>query len=182
MKKWEKLMEKIDDMVEQGKGTLYERVKILSEVYDDPQFNADIVEQKGNATELLNSKVNDLWVRGHFMDLYQMFKMFPKKEEWVKGDLQKMQQQMLIKLVEESRQKKNGKQTVTVVNGKPVVTITPKTEEELEKEKIKKETVQSWKERALAAEQRIRELEAEIRFLKRENRDIKILFKKSKAA
>lgn len=171
MKKWEKLMEKIDDMVEQGKGTLYERVKILSEVCDDPQFNADIVEQKGNATELLNSKVNDLWVRGHFMDLYQMFKMFPKKEEWVKGDLQKMQQQMLIKLVEESRQKKNGKQT-----------ITPKTEEELEKEKIKKETVQSWKERALTAEQRIRELEAEIRFLKRENRDIKILFKKSKAA
>lgn len=101
--RWQSLMVKADKVAKDGKGSLWERVKLLSQVFDDPQFK-EAMETEGKKPGLvMNDKVADTFT--NFAELYAMLKKFPTKEEWATGDLPRMRDQMRDKLIDEQKKK-----------------------------------------------------------------------------
>lgn len=106
---WKTLLDQHEKLRSKSGVTLYDRVALLIRVYEDPHFLNDMKEQKKSPVEVVDKCVNDTCA--NFTELYQIFKMFPKRQQWVSGDLNSMRLQMLEKL--RSEQKKNSKSKTT---------------------------------------------------------------------
>lgn len=95
-KPWIILMERHDLLAQHNRADIFDRTDILSQVFDDPEFSRDIAKSKQNPLDLLNKKVSDTCA--DFMQLYQMRKLFPRKSQWVAGNLSEMRQRMIESL------------------------------------------------------------------------------------
>jgi hypothetical protein len=108
---WKALLKQHDKLKKQASGTTFDRITLLKKVSEDSFFLAATLKDGKVWTEELDSRVSDTCA--NITELFQMLKMFPKKAQWVNGDLSTMRTQMLEKIREE-QQKLKGKKT----NGK----------------------------------------------------------------
>jgi hypothetical protein len=106
---WKELLKQHDKLVRQSGGTLYERVSLLVRVYEDPHFAADMQKASKSPVEELSARVRDTCC-ANFLELFQMFKLFPSRKEWEGGNLADMR----LKMLETLRSQKDKAQT----NGK----------------------------------------------------------------
>lgn len=88
MKKWETLLRKAMGLARENRADLYERVKVLAQVFDDPMFKRDMMRQGKQPGVFLNSVVEDTFTT--FSELYAMIRMFPSKDQWKNGDLREL--------------------------------------------------------------------------------------------
>ena len=86
--KWELTLKKVDALIAESNGSLYDRAVMLKEVWDDPGFlefhNRDI----DKAEEHLNEKLGDYGVT--IFDCISLLKHFPDRMRWTGGKLREM--------------------------------------------------------------------------------------------
>ena len=87
-KKWQTLLARADRAAREGKGSLFDRVSLLAQVLEDPQFKADMLREQRKPMVVLNAKVEDTFT--NFAELYAMLKAFPDRARWEGGDLPAM--------------------------------------------------------------------------------------------
>ncbi len=148
-KKWQLLMEKADLVSKEGKGSLWERIKILSQVSEDQQFKDDTIAAGNKPGVILNEKVNDTFAT--FSELFVMFKEFPNREQWADGDLPRMRSE--LRKILTARQSPDG---TAAANG----------EHQEVKIKANGDRRLSWKQKYLELEARYNSLLVENRSLK----------------
>jgi len=90
---WKTLLQRHDKMVVKGNALIYDRIVILRQVNDDPQFKRDNLAEGISPADLLNAKVSDTCAS--FIELVHMVKLFPDREQWLKGNLADMQRLMI---------------------------------------------------------------------------------------
>lgn len=85
---WKLKLEKARELVGKSNAGLYDRVKLLVEVYEDPDFLDfhDNVYDKAEAE--LDKALGDYGIC--FLDAMDIMKHFPKKAEWKGGNLREM--------------------------------------------------------------------------------------------
>jgi hypothetical protein len=93
MKTWQRLLAKAEKLIRGGNSSLYQRVVLLAQVFDDPEFGRDAAAEGTNPLGMLNDKTSDTCA--NFTELYQMLKMFPSKDQWVNGNISEMRLQMI---------------------------------------------------------------------------------------
>lgn len=106
-KGWELLLEQHDKLVQQSNAGLYDRVKILAKVFEDSQFGKDMLKLGQTAEQRLHECVTDTCA--NFTELYQMLKLFPKRNQWQSSSLSQMRTTMLATLREKNKGKKEEK-------------------------------------------------------------------------
>ena len=112
MKTWEKNLERGRRLAGKGRTTLFERVAVLSKVFDDADFKQDMLKDGKNPGEVLSEVCEDTCC--NFTELYQMLKMFPQKEQWASGNLMEMK----IALIDSVRSRNGKNKEESKVNGR----------------------------------------------------------------
>lgn len=112
MKTWEKNLERGRKLASKGKSALFERVVVLSEVFNDSIFKQDMMKNGKNPGEVLSEVCEDTCC--NFPELNQMLKMFPKKEQWASGNLMEMK----VALIDSIRSRNGSKVKEADDNGK----------------------------------------------------------------
>ncbi len=95
-KKWERLYDKAISMAREGKGSLYDRVKVLVEVAKDNEFVEDMASKNEKPMVFLSKVVEDSFTT--FSELQTMLINFPERESWMSGDLRSMRQELIEKM------------------------------------------------------------------------------------
>lgn len=149
---WKTLLEKHDKLVAKSNVTLFDRVKLLKEVFDDPSYKMDCRSSGRRETEMLDLRLTDTCAS--FGDLHRTIKLYPNRDQWKNGNLSRM----IIDAAEVVRAEARERNQALEVPGS-------------------KDQKLSWKQRALVAEGRVRELEGEVRELKAEVRTLRDLMK-----
>ena len=90
-KRWSQKIAQHDALLLEGAGLLYERVKILQEVHDDPEFRDEMRAQNKDVYEFLDMKLGDTGQT--YTVLVAVMEHFPGKHQW--------QGQQLIRMVAE---------------------------------------------------------------------------------
>lgn len=90
---WKFLLSKHDSLVKKSNVTLYERVKLLTAVYNDAQYKKAMASSGKSPIELLDCRLKDTCA--NFTELYQTLLKFPEKGQWEDGDLVTMRQQTI---------------------------------------------------------------------------------------
>jgi len=103
-KTYVKKLERADDLRRKGATLLWERVKLLVEVFDDDDWrqHVGLVYEKDLAA-VLDEKVDDTGF--DFLQVYYLFKHFPEKEQWATGNLLIMFDDMRAELAGEDPHK-----------------------------------------------------------------------------
>ena len=78
--KWEIVLRNVDELIKQSNAGLYERVVLLKQVWDDPDFLAFHKSDVDAAEDHLNQKLGDYGIT--FFDAAAMLKHFPDRSEW----------------------------------------------------------------------------------------------------
>jgi chromosome segregation ATPase len=104
---WKTLLDQHDKLKKQASASLYDRVTLLTWVYEDPHFQTDMKKGKKSATAELDKRVSDTCA--NFTELLHMLRMFPKRNQWESGDLNEMRMKMLGSLSTGKKPKKNGR-------------------------------------------------------------------------
>jgi hypothetical protein len=86
--KWEQKLLKVDDLVARSNGTLYDRIKLLAEVWADGEYLAFHAGDMDAAEEMLDAKLGDYGIG--FMEALAAFKHFPKRAHWVDTPIRQM--------------------------------------------------------------------------------------------
>ena len=86
--KWESAMSRQRELKRRGAELLYDRVKLLCEVYDDAEFHDWCRENGMSDLEYLDAELSD--VACEFMTLKAVFVSHPNVEDWVGGDIRKL--------------------------------------------------------------------------------------------
>ena len=86
--KWEITLKKIDALIAESNGTLYDRVVMLKEVWDDPGFLGFHDRDIDKAESHLNEKLGDYGVT--IFDCLSLLKHFPDRSRWSAGKLREM--------------------------------------------------------------------------------------------
>lgn len=103
LQKWEKLIAEHDQLAAQGRADIYDRVKLLSKVFEDPDFLEVMKQKRENANDFLTGKI-DL---GHpFTNLYHAFKHFPTKLDWRRYSLSELIDKTKQKLLPKKEKEK----------------------------------------------------------------------------
>lgn len=105
MKNYEILLTKVDKLVKEGMGGLYDRVKILVQVYNDPEFKTDQTRGKKVLTEVLDKRLRDSPC--NFSEMQRLIVLYPRRTQWTMGDLSEMRLEMLKKNKEAKKENKS---------------------------------------------------------------------------
>lgn len=83
--KWEIVLRNVDELIKQSNAGLYERVVLLQQVWDDPEFLAFHKSDVDEAEDHLNQKLGDYGIT--FFDAAAMLKHFPDRAEWASSSI-----------------------------------------------------------------------------------------------
>lgn len=86
--KWEVTLKKVDALIAASNATLYDRVVLLKEVWDNPDFLAFHKQDVDKAEEHLNGKLGDYGLT--IFDCLSLLKHFPQREKWEGGKLREL--------------------------------------------------------------------------------------------
>ena len=81
-------LKEVEKLVGKSNATLFDRVKILCEVYSDPEFMAFHSERPDAAEEHLDSYLGDYGIS--FADARLMLRYFSTRREWETGNIRQM--------------------------------------------------------------------------------------------
>lgn len=157
MKNWEKLHGQAIKMLGDAKASLYDRGKVLSQVFDDPEFKADMAKQGRRPTQVLDAALTDTFV--DFTELNGLLKVFPKRADWKNGDLRSMREALIKHLGD--RKKQHSAEVVQGNGDGTTIVKTPGSDQKL-----------SWKQKYLEMEQRYIKLEARYSQLEADHRHL----------
>lgn len=99
-KTWTQKIAQHDSLAMEGAGLLYDRVKLLMEVHDDPEFRSDMQAREQDVYEFLDQKVGD--TGQPYLVLVAVMDEFPDKRQW-QGQLL---QRMIAEIMERDREKR----------------------------------------------------------------------------
>jgi DNA repair exonuclease SbcCD ATPase subunit len=151
--KWEMKLKKVDDLIAQSNASLFDRVKLLIEIWDDVDFLAHVDGSVDKAELLLDAKLGDYGIG--FFEARSLMKHFPKRPHWVGTPIR----QMLAEALEVERsERKERQEPVTRKNPVP----------HAEHEKVMQQLEQT-RERVDQAQDEVAGLRSEIAKLKEEN-------------
>lgn len=131
---WKVLLKQHDLLKKKATASVYDRVKLLALVWENPSYLEDCRKNGKSPGEDMNARVNDTCA--NWTELFQMLKMFPNKKEWTNGDLSKMRMDMLNKLREQQNGKKEKKPRKKVENRR-TATLTEVRDLEAERNRLK---------------------------------------------
>lgn len=86
--KWEMKLKKVDDLIARSNASLFDRVKLLVDVYNDPEFMAHHKGDIDAAEYMLDSKLGDYAMS--FMQARCLFNRFPQRAHWIGNPIRKM--------------------------------------------------------------------------------------------
>lgn len=86
--KWEVALKKVDSLIAASNATLYERVTLLKQVWDNADFLAYHRQDIDKAEQHLNAKLGDYGLT--IFDCLALLKQFPHRENWEAGKLRQM--------------------------------------------------------------------------------------------
>ena len=86
--KWELALQKVDELVGQNNGNLFDRVRLLKQVWEDTEFLAFHNGVIDAAEEHLNTKLGDYGLS--FFDCLALLAHKTSRLEWEKGNLREM--------------------------------------------------------------------------------------------
>ncbi len=86
--KWELVLRNVDELIKQANASLYDRVVMLKQVWDDPEFLAFHGSDVDAADEHLSSKLGDYAIT--FFNAIALLKHYPHREAWAAGNLRQM--------------------------------------------------------------------------------------------
>ena len=173
---WKALIDQYDILVKKSTGLLYDRVTLLKQVYEMPEYLADQRAEGKDPMELINSKLSDTCA--NFTELLQILKIFPKRQQWEETPLSEMRSVMLEKI----RGERVPRKVVNTV--RPTVGEVKELHQRLDL--IQQDATQSKRqvkerERRIALlETKLEEAQAEVKRLKEENRSLKLKLKEAK--
>jgi len=87
-KTWTMKMAEVDELISHDAGSLYDRVKLLIEIYEDSEFRAHCKARQEDPHTILDDKVGD--TVSDFVTLTEVMERFPAKKQWEGNRLQKM--------------------------------------------------------------------------------------------
>lgn len=105
-KTWEVLLEQHDELVRDSNATLYDRVTLLVEVYQNRGFKSAMKKEDKNPVDFLNKKLSDTAV--NFTELWEILKEFPRRKQWEEGDLSDMRIHVINKIRQAQQSRKEG--------------------------------------------------------------------------
>lgn len=146
--RWRQLMADVKALREAGQASLYDRVKKLIEIYEDQEFRDDCARTGQNPEDRVNAELSDTGQK--FDRLCAMIRRFPNKDDWKKGDIEKLAARAALMDQEERRGPRLPE------TPKPAKTKTPKQEAAA----AKRDAERSAKETALAKQRAITERQA----------------------
>lgn len=98
--KWQDRLDSQREMKRRGLKLLYQRVKLLVEIYDDESFHKWCESEGVTDIEFLDSELSDVGM--DFMTLRAVFDAYPREAHWINGDIR----QMVATVVEQSKEKR----------------------------------------------------------------------------
>lgn len=167
-KTWKTLLAQHDKLKKQAGGCLFDRVTLLQHVYNDPAFSEAMLKQKKQPLDVMNDKIND--VCANFTELVQILKMFPRRSQWLSGNIYDMREKMIqsIRKQQEETCKANPsprKERAKETTYRKTATYSQLVELEQEN-KEKKTEVEHLKEQLTQANQLISILESQLQSAK----------------
>jgi DNA repair exonuclease SbcCD ATPase subunit len=106
--KWEMKLKKVDDLIARSNASLYDRVKLLVEIWEDKDFLAHHDGDIDKAEAMLDTKLGDYGIG--FFEAQAILKHFPQRPHWVGNSIRAM----LAKALEaEEASRKEAKSPVT---------------------------------------------------------------------
>jgi DNA-binding transcriptional MerR regulator len=166
MPPYKKLLLQAQEMRGQSNGMIYDRARILCQVFDDGEFRED----NGNIddfrlAEILNNYIDDLGF--DFLDLRSMLDKYPDRESWVSGRLKRM-----LAAIREKRESPVRRATLRI----PITETRKQLSRQLENLKREKTIIASSKtDEIIRLKDRIAELEEEVERLTRENAELRAI-------
>lgn len=95
---WKDRLESQRDLRKRGLKLLYQRVKILCEVYEDEAFRDWCLKESIRDTEFLDGELSDVGM--NFETLQSVLDAYPREVEWINADMR-----VLVASVMESQKK-----------------------------------------------------------------------------
>lgn len=86
--KWEMKLQKVDELVSRSNAALFDRVKLLTEVWADGEYLAFHDGDMDEAEAMLDQKLGDYGIG--FMEAAAIYKHFPKRAHWVESSIRQM--------------------------------------------------------------------------------------------
>ena len=86
--KWEAKLKRVDDLIARSNASLYDRVKLLVEIWEDPDFLAHHYGDIDRAEAMLDTKLGDYGIG--FFEAQSLLKHFPQRPHWVGNALRVM--------------------------------------------------------------------------------------------
>lgn len=87
-KGWKEQLERQRDMKKRGIKLLFQRVRLLAEVYESQEFRDWCLKEGLRDTEFLDSELSDVGL--NFLTLRAVLEQFPKESHWINADLRKL--------------------------------------------------------------------------------------------
>lgn len=97
---WKQKLIKAEDMRQSSVASIYDRAKLLNDVFDDTEFRDDNNLDDLRAAEVLDSYLTD--VAASFLELRSVLEMFPNRDQWAQRDLKKMIAEMMDRKASEA--------------------------------------------------------------------------------
>lgn len=104
MKTHEKKMAQHDKLAREHRICLFDRVTLLTEIYEDPEFRKDMQAKGISFIQVLDEKVADTCAT--ILQLMEIRKKFPRKLQWAAGNLNQMLRETFKDLEKEYNKKK----------------------------------------------------------------------------
>lgn len=160
--KWEQLLQKSKELRGKSNGLLFDRAKLLVEVWNDGEYLAFHKGDLAKAEDYLDAEVGDYGLC--FFDLKAMLESFPKRAQWEKANLRELLAQALEMVAVERKERQAD--SVPVIRQR----VTRKEYEEAVAETARVEKrAELYESEADKLRRRVMELEAENRNLVAEN-------------
>lgn len=118
---WKELLKKHDALRRNGNANVYDRVKLLSQIFNDPGYNADMLKQGKDKRELLDACLDELCI--NITEALVILKMFPRREQWVGGSLREMKLRTIQMIQSKQKAETGKKKKIKVKFAKNTVTL-----------------------------------------------------------
>lgn len=89
-KKWERLYAQAEKMASENRGHIYDRIKLLVEIYKDQTYQHDAAARNLHPTQYLDRLVSDTFA--DFQELNTLYLEFPTREQWESMGIREMRQ------------------------------------------------------------------------------------------
>lgn len=86
--KWEQKLKKVDDLIARSNASLFDRVTLLVEIWDDKDYLAHHDGDIEKAESMLDSKLGDYGIG--FFEAQAILKHFPNRPHWVGNSIRTM--------------------------------------------------------------------------------------------